>query len=129
MGACAQRPVARFALKSAASRPGVSAGDVRAGIRAWLELGYFVRKGERAIRIMASMPTKDREPDQAVGDAGSPARVLFPAVSVFDAALVTPSPSRKPMPLAVPSEPLTGECHVGLLGPLEAFGASIGFAI
>ncbi len=58
-----------------------------AGFRAWLELVYCVRKGERAIRIMASMPIKDREPDgpelQVV--EGEPrVRVLFRAVSVFD---------------------------------------------
>src|SRR3954470_783849 len=64
-----------------------------AGFRAWLELGYCVRKGERAIRIMAPMPIKDREPngpDQQVGDTESRARVLFRAVPVFDASQVTP---------------------------------------
>ena len=33
------------------------------------------------------------------------------------------------MPLAAPSEPLIGESHVGLLVPLEAFAASIGFEV
>jgi hypothetical protein len=103
-----------------------------AGFRAWLELGYCVRKGERAIRIMAPMPLKDRDPDgpeQPVGGAASPARVLFRAVSVFDASQVTPLASGEPTPLAAPSEPLTGESHVGLLVPLKAFAASIGFEV
>src|SRR4051794_35002032 len=94
-----------------------------AGFRAWLELGYCVCKGERAIRIMAPMPVKDREPDEQDkhgGDGESRSRVLFRAFSVFDASQVTPSGSGEPMPLAAPSEPLTGESHVGLLVPLEA---------
>ncbi len=57
------------------------------------------------------------------------ARVLFRAVSVFDVSQVTPSGSGEPTPLAAPSEPLTGESHVGLLVPLEAFAASIGFEV
>src|SRR3954468_17627013 len=62
-----------------------------AGFRAWLELGYCVRKGERAIRIMAPVPVKDREPDgqeQPGGDVEPRARVLFRAVSVFDVSQV-----------------------------------------
>ena len=103
-----------------------------AGFRAWLELGYCVRKGERAIRIMAPMPVKDREPDgpdQHVVEREQHARVFFRAVSVFDASQVTPSGSGEPTRLAAPSEPLTGESHVGLLVPLEAFAASIGFEV
>jgi hypothetical protein len=103
-----------------------------AGFRAWLELGYCVCKGERAIRIMAPMPIKDREPDgpdQEVGEGKSRSRVLFRAVSVFDASQVTPLESGEPTRLAAPSEPLTGESHVELLVPLEAFATSIGFTV
>jgi hypothetical protein len=32
-----------------------------AGFRAWLNLGYCVRKGERAIRIVAPVPIKPRD--------------------------------------------------------------------
>ena len=32
-----------------------------AGFKAWLRLGYCVRKGERAIRIFAPMPVKERD--------------------------------------------------------------------
>src|SRR3954447_5540612 len=64
-----------------------------AGFRAWLQLGYCVRKGERAIRIMAPIPVKDREPDGPelqVVEGESRARVLFRAVSVFDVSQVAP---------------------------------------
>jgi hypothetical protein len=102
-----------------------------AGFRAWLELGYCVRKGERAIRIMAPMRVKDRKPDgPEVQVEGEPrARVLFRSVSVFDASQVTPLESAKPTPLAAPSEPLTGESHIGLLGRLEAFATTIDFSV
>src|SRR3954447_8739618 len=102
-----------------------------AGFRAWLELGYCVRKGERAIRIMAPMPIKERESEEReqVVAGESRSRVLFRAVSVFDASQVSPLPSGEPTPLAPPSEPLTGESHVGLLAPLEAFATRIGFEV
>src|SRR3954452_6078712 len=103
-----------------------------AGFRAWLELGYCVGKGERAIRIMAPMAIKDREPDgpdlQALEDDPRQ-RLLFRAVSVFDVSQVTPLPSGEPTPLAAPSEPLTGDSHIGLLAPLEVFAASIDFSV
>src|SRR3954449_4779089 len=32
-----------------------------AGFKAWLDLGYCVRKGERGLRIFAPMPTRKRD--------------------------------------------------------------------
>ena len=59
-----------------------------AGFRAWLDLGHCVRKGEKAIRIIAPMPIKPREKrDRKVED---PTRVLFKVVSVFDRSQVVP---------------------------------------
>ena len=52
-----------------------------AGFRAWLKLGYCVRKGEKAIRIVAPMAIKARESEKRDEDAGL--RVLFKGVSVF----------------------------------------------
>jgi hypothetical protein len=100
-----------------------------AGFRAWLELGYCVRKGERAIRIMAPMPMRngDGEGDESEDDRSQ--RLLFKAVSVFDAAQVAPLPSGEPTPLGPPSEPLAGDSHAGLLEALRAFAASIGFRV
>ena len=131
-GARPQRPVALFAFEPVVDRAGLSAGDVRGRVPGVAGAGYGVRKGERAIRIMAPMAIKDREPDGPdlpVDEADSRARVLFRAVSVFDASQVTPLESGEPTPLAAPSEPLTGESHVGLLAPLEAFAASIDFGV
>jgi hypothetical protein len=53
-----------------------------AGFKSWLELGYCVRKGERAIRIFAPMPIRERDPD--ANDPDAKPRVLFRSVAVFD---------------------------------------------
>jgi hypothetical protein len=41
-----------------------------AGFKAWLALGYCVRKGETAIRIIAPMPIKDRDDDRQSDEEG-----------------------------------------------------------
>ena len=52
-----------------------------AGFRRWLELGYCVKRGSRAIRIMAPMPVKQR--DLKTGEQTEETVVLFKAVAVF----------------------------------------------
>jgi N-terminal domain of anti-restriction factor ArdC len=94
-----------------------------AGFKAWLSLGYFVRKNERAIRIIAPMPVKQRDRD--TGET----RILFKTVFVFDRAQVTPLPNGEPTPLEPPCEPLTGDSHAHLLAPLQAFARSLGFSV
>jgi N-terminal domain of anti-restriction factor ArdC len=51
-----------------------------AGFKAWLQLGYCVRKGEKAIRIVAPMPIKHRDDNS---DEEAETRLLFKGVSVF----------------------------------------------
>ena len=58
-----------------------------AGFRAWLELGYQVGKGEKAIWILA--PLKIKERDRVSGEETGDTRTLFRAVPVFDRAQVT----------------------------------------
>jgi hypothetical protein len=59
-----------------------------AGFRAFLALNRCVRKGERAIRILAPMSVRRREAEQAEGNAMDDSertrRIVFRAVSVFD---------------------------------------------
>ncbi len=55
-----------------------------AGFRAWLELGYQVDKGEKAIWILA--PLKIKERDRLSGEETGDTRTLFRAVPVFDRA-------------------------------------------
>jgi hypothetical protein len=98
-----------------------------AGFRAWLKLGYRVRKGEKAIRIVAPMPIKQRETAIAAGDDET--RVLFKGVSVFDRSQVAPIDGMSQAPLEPPSEPLTGDSHARLLKPTRAFAESLGFTV
>lgn len=76
-----------------------------AGFKAWLDLGYCVRKGEKAIRIIAPMPVNER--GRATGEETGETITLFKGVSVFDAQQVEPLPAGEPTPLQPPSQPLT----------------------
>lgn len=98
-----------------------------AGFKAWLALGYCVRKGERAIRIVAPMPIKPRDAEPADGE--DERRVLFKGVSVFDRSQVAPIEGVDQAALEPPCEPLTGDSHAHLLAPLRAFTESLGFSV
>ncbi len=98
-----------------------------AGFKTWLELGYCVRKGETAIRIIAPMPIKER--DRATGEETGETITLFKAVFVFDAQQVDPLPSGQPTPLEPPSQPLTGDSHAHLIAPAIAFAESLGYTV
>ena len=99
-----------------------------AGFKAWLDLGYCVRKAEKAIRIVAPMPIKPSE-DQDNDQGRSRPRVLFKGVSVFDRSQVAPLDGVDAAPLEPPCEPLTGESHAHLLEPMQEFTESLGFAV
>lgn len=53
-----------------------------AGLKAWLRLGYAIRKGERAVATLAPVPIK--APDKTSGEETDNARQLFKTVFVFD---------------------------------------------
>jgi hypothetical protein len=96
-----------------------------AGFRAWLELGYQVDKGEKAIWILA--PLKIKERDRASGEETGETRILFRAVPVFDRAQVTAG--EHATPLEPPVEPLSGDSHKHLLVPLDRFAGTLGFSV
>jgi hypothetical protein len=98
-----------------------------AGFKAWLQLGYRVRNGEKAIRIIAPMPIKQR--DRATGEPTGQTITLFKSVSVFDAQQVQSRPSGQPTPLQPPSQPLTGDSHAHLIAPAIAFAESLGYTV
>jgi len=105
-----------------------------AGFRAWLGLGYCVRKGERALRILAPVPLGKRTTQDAGAGADEEGakrpRVAFKATAVFDRSQVDPLPDCEPTPLQPPCEPLTGDSHAHLLEPLRAFCAEeLGFTV
>ena len=98
-----------------------------AGFKAWLRMGFAVRKGERAIAIIAPLPVKDR--DRVTGEETGDTVMLFKTVFVFDRAQVDPIEGRAQAPLTPPSEPLNGSSHAHLLEPLRAFAESLGFRV
>jgi len=98
-----------------------------AGFKAWLQLGYAVRRGERAIAIIAPLPLKQR--DRVSGEETGETRLLFKTVFVFDRSQVDPIDGAEQAPLQPPSQPLTGDSHAYLLSPLRAFAESLGFTV
>ena len=97
------------------------------GFRAWLQLGYQVRKGEKAIWILAPMPVKNR--DAINGEDAEKPRVFFRVVPVFDRTQVEAIEGADPAPLEPPCRPLIGDSHRHLLEPLQAFAASLGYSV
>jgi hypothetical protein len=98
-----------------------------AGFRAWLKLGYCPVKGSKAIRIMAPMPVRERDP--RTGEKTDETRVLFKAFSVFDRQQVAAIEGVEQASLEPPCEPLTGDSHAHLLDPLAAYARSLGFTV
>lgn len=100
------------------------------GFRAWLQLGYQVRKGEQAIWILAPMTVKrDTDADTTADDNGQGRRVFFRAVPVFDRSQVIEIPGGTPTPLDAPCESLTGDSHGRLIEPLQALADTLGYAV
>ena len=97
-----------------------------AGFRAFLGLNRVVRKGEKAIGILAPVTVKDRDEH---GDETGEKRVFFRTVNVWDASMTEPLPGREPVPLTPPSQPITGDSHRHLIAPLIAHAAELGFTV
>ena len=102
-----------------------------AGFRAFLALNRCVRKGEKAIRILAPISVRTREAKPA--EAGEPEetdrRTLFRAVPVFDIAQTDPLPGTEPVPLEPPEQPVDGDSHAHLLEPLIALAGELGYTV
>jgi hypothetical protein len=97
-----------------------------AGFRAFLALNRCVRKGEKAIRILAPLAVKQR--DDAGEETGGK-RVFFRTVPVFDVAMTEPLPGLEPVPLAPPAEPIEGDSHRHLIAPLQQLGRELGYRV
>ena len=103
-----------------------------AGFRAWLALGYCVRKGERAIRIWAPMPPSKKAAG-CLAPGGRATRGPAPH-------LLSPRPRLRPLPgrraaraskaarrpLEPPHEPISGNGLERLRTPLTNFAAGLG---
>ncbi len=103
-----------------------------AGFRAFLDLNRCVRKGERAIRILAPMSVRtrsERAEREAGADSGEQRRLVFRAVSVFDVSQTDPLPDREPLPLGPPSQSPQGDSHAHLLAPLQRLAHELGYVV
>jgi hypothetical protein len=101
-----------------------------AGFRAWLPLGYCVRKGEKALRIWAPVPPSRKAVERWKRDGERPEDAPttgFRLVPVFDRSQVAPLPEHPggPTPLEPPHEPITGEGLAAQIEPLCCFAASL----
>jgi antirestriction protein ArdC len=100
-----------------------------AGFRAWLKLGYGVRRGETALRIWVPMPPtkKALEEWQAQGSVASQKpRTRFRLGPVFDRSQVEPLPApATPAPLDPPIVPLEGDELGWAWGPLVELAATV----
>jgi len=97
-----------------------------AGFRAFLQLKLCVRKGERAIRILAPVAVKERDEH---GEETGAKRFFFRSVPVFDVSMTDPLPGVEPVPLAPPVQPIEGDSHAELIPPLVALAHELGYTV
>jgi antirestriction protein ArdC len=105
-----------------------------AGFKAWLKLGYAVRKGEHGILIWAPCPPSPRKIRawrEAGADPAEQPRSFFRLVAVFDRSQVDALPDFPggAADLDPPGQPVEGDALAWLFGPLRDFGRSIGSPI
>ncbi len=115
----------QWLISSECAKRGITPTHV-AGFRAWLALNRVVRKGERAIYILAPVSVKNRDAD---GEDTGERRTFFRSVAVFEAAMTEVLPGLVPVPLSPPAEPITGESHAHLLAPLERLAGELGYSV
>ena len=101
-----------------------------AGFRAWLNLGYCVQRGERAIRIWVPIPPSRKQLERWARAGSDPAErpnTHFKLGPVFDREQVRPlPPPATPAPLDPPVREVTGEDLAPVLPHLIELGRAIG---
>jgi hypothetical protein len=97
-----------------------------AGFRAFLQLNRCVRKGERAIRILAPVAVKERDEH---GEETGAKRIFFRTVPVFDVSMTDPLPGMEPVPLTPPVQPIEGDSHTEMIPPLIALARKLGYTV
>jgi antirestriction protein ArdC len=105
-----------------------------AGFRKWLEIGYAVQKGEKAIRIWAPCQPSKKQVERWRSKGSKPdeePRTYFRLVPVFDASQIAPLPEfpGEPVPLTPPHEPVSGDGLAGQFEPLAEFGRSLDLTV
>jgi N-terminal domain of anti-restriction factor ArdC len=105
------------------------------GFRSFVALGRAVRKGEKALWILAPMTVKqahdDRARDADLREPGAEQRrrVFFRAVPVFDVSQTSEIPGAEAMPLTARWHPIDGDSHAALMAPLQEHAAGLGYTV
>src|SRR5688500_14174799 len=97
-----------------------------AGFRTFLAFNRCVRKGEKAIKILAPVAVKQRDDD---GEQTGEKRIVFRAVPVFDVSQTDPLPGTEPVPLSPPAQPIEGDSHAHLIAPLQELARELGYRV
>jgi hypothetical protein len=104
-----------------------------AGFRAWLKLGYCVRKGETALRIWCPCPPTAkqlRDWQDSGADPGERPRTHFRLGPVFDRSQVVElPPPAEPLPLDPPIHDVEGDDLAWALRPLTALAVQLGSSV
>jgi hypothetical protein len=104
-----------------------------AGFRAFLALGRAVRKGERALWVLAphtiTVKRDQRLDDRSIEQAEEERRVFFRSVPVFDVSQTAEIPGAEAAPLCPPGEPVDGDSHAHLLPRLIAHAGALGYRV
>lgn len=104
-----------------------------AGFRKWLELGYCVEKGSRALWIWAPCPPSKKQLSEWERGGANPSerpRTFFKLVAVFDRSQVSElPPPAQPADLEPPIERVAGEDFAALLVPLGELATTLGYSV
>jgi antirestriction protein ArdC len=104
-----------------------------AGFRAWLKLGYAVKRGERSIRIWVPVPPSRKCLEEWKREGGDPderPRTHFRLGPVFDREQVEPLPPPAcPVSLDLPMSEIEGEDLAPVLPRLTALAGEIGSTV
>jgi hypothetical protein len=104
-----------------------------AGFSAFLTLGRAVRKGERALWVLApyTVTIKRQRPWEQSddGETEEEHRVFFRSVPVFDASQTEEIPGADVTPLCPPGEPVDGGSHAYLIPPLINHAGELGYRV
>jgi antirestriction protein ArdC len=103
------------------------------GFRKWLELGYSVRRGEKALYIWMPVPPSRKaiaEWEAAGADKDKKPRTRFRIGPVFDRSQVEPLPEpAQPAVLEPPTSSVDGDDLAWALRPLTAVAAASGYTV
>ena len=104
-----------------------------AGFKAWLALGYCVRRGETAIRIWAPCGPGRGQTEawqRAGADPAERPPTFFRLAAVFAQDQVEPlPPPATPAPIDPPFAPLAGDTLAQHVAPLHELARSIGYSV